>query len=375
MERASDSMSSRPIYEKRPASVNFYLAVKRALYHVAKWIGLFALARRSTRDGLRIICYHGFSIEDESSFSPKTFMAPETFERRMSCLARLGNPVLGLGRALEMQAAGELPPNAVVITIDDGFYGTFGKALPVLKARSLPATVYVTTYYAVKESPIFRLVVQYMFWKTLETELEPGGLGLSGDRPVPIRTDIEKRDAVLRIIRHGDSSLDEEGRAGTLSLLGRRLGIDYEAIARSRILSIMNRDEITGMAAEGIDIELHSHRHDLPLDRDAALREIARNREVLEPLVGGSLVHFCFPSGFYREVQLPWLEEAGIESATTCDAGLNYADTPRLKLKRFLDGEDVSAIEFEAEISGFSEMVRGMFRALKHIVGGDRHGA
>jgi hypothetical protein len=37
---------------------------------------------------------------------------------------------------------------------------------------------------------------------------------------------------------------------------------------------------------------------------------------------------------------------------------LNGAETPRLALRRFLDGEDVAQIEFEAEISGFAELAR-----------------
>ena len=370
MERSSDSMATAPIYEAKSASVSFYLAVKRGLYHFCKWIGLFALARRRTRGGLRILCYHGFSLEDESSFAPRTFMEPVTFGKRMAFLSKRGIPVLELGDALEKLSSGDLPPGAAVITIDDGFYGTYSKAFPVLKSFSFPATVYVTTYYAVKESPIFRLVVQYMFWKTRQQELEPGGLGITGDRPVPISTDVQKSYAVFRIIRYGENSHDENGRMELAGLLGSRLGVDYNAIVESRILSIVNPDEIAAMAGEGIDIELHSHRHDLPIDRDAALREIEENRSVLEPLAGRRLVHFCYPSGFYREEQLPWLDEAGIASGTTCIRGLNYADTSRLELRRFLDGEDVSFIEFEAEISGFSEMMRNAFIALKRIVGG-----
>ena len=369
MERASDSMSTSPVYEAKPARVLLYLSVKRALYHLCKWIGLFALARRKTKSGLRILCYHGFSLDDESSFAPRTFMNPETFEKRMAYLEKLGIPVLELGEALEKLYAGQLPANTAAITIDDGFFGTYMKALPVIKSFSFPATVYVTTYYAVKGSPIFRLVVQYMFWKTREQELEPYGLGITGDRPVPILTEAQKSDAVMRIIRYGENSHDERGRAELGVLLGQRLNVDYNAIVESRILSIMNPGEIAAMADEGIDIELHSHRHDLPLDREAALREIEENRSVLEPLAGRRLVHFCYPSGFYREEHLPWLDEAGIASGTTCIRGLNYADTSRLELRRFLDGEDVSFIEFEAEISGFSEMMRNAFIALKRIVG------
>ncbi len=371
MERASDSTSTSPIYTAKPTGVKLYLGLKRLFYRLCKWIGLFALARRRTRDGLRILCYHGFSLEDESVFSPRTFIEPGTFESRMNHLKRRGIPVLRLGEALELLDSYDLPPNAVVITIDDGFYSSYSRAFPLLRALSFPATVYVTTYYAVKKRPIFRLVVQYMFWKTIERSLDPSGLGISGDRHVPISTDAEKSNAVLRVIRYGENSCDERGRAALATLLGERLGVDYGSMVESRILSIMSSGEIAELSCGGIDIELHSHRHNLPLDREAAMHEIEENRAVLEPLTGGRLVHFCYPSGFYREEQFPWLEEAGIVSATTCERGFNYADTPKLRLKRFLDGEDVSFIEFEAEIDGFSEMMRTFSTVLKKIVGGN----
>lgn len=55
----------------------------------------------------------------------------------------------------------------------------------------------------------------------------------------------------------------------------------------------------------------------------------------------------------------------GIESATTCLSGFNYPNTARLELRRFLDGENIAQVEFEAEISGFLELgrkLRGIVR-------------
>jgi hypothetical protein len=40
---------------------------------------------------------------------------------------------------------------------------------------------------------------------------------------------------------------------------------------------------------------------------------------------------------------------------------LNYPETPKLLLRRFLDSDIVSDIEFEAEICGFGELIRGGF--------------
>ncbi len=87
-------------------------------------------------------------------------------------------------------------------------------------------------------------------------------------------------------------------------------------------------------------------------------REIDDNRAVLEPIVGRPCDHLCYPSGVYTPDQWPWLEACAIASATTCELGLNDRCTPRFGLRRFLDSETVSEIEFEAEISGFAELIR-----------------
>ena len=86
------------------------------------------------------------------------------------------------------------------------------------------------------------------------------------------------------------------------------------------------------------------------------VREIQQNREFLEALVGKKLQHLCYPSGVWSKQPWSWLDSLGIISATTCDPGLNYSQTPHLGLYRFLDADSISQIEFEAELTGFSEL-------------------
>ena len=52
------------------------------------------------------------------------------------------------------------------------------------------------------------------------------------------------------------------------------------------------------------------------------------------------------------------LKEFDLASATTCDTGLVAPGDSPYALRRFLDGESVSDIEFEAEISGFAGLLR-----------------
>ena len=332
--------------------------LKGTFLRASKFLGLFSLARFVTRRGLRILCYHGFALSDESNFRPKLFMRPETFQARMRYLSAQGYPVLSLDQACHGLAKGRLPDDAVAVTIDDGFFSVLRCAAPVLKEHSFPATLYVTSYYVQVQNPIFRLVVQYMFWKTAQNEFDTTGLRLPLSGMLPLTPAEEKDKLMWEIIRFAETGLEEPERCILAHELGSRLGIDYRNIQKTRELSLLSPQEIRDLAAEGMDIQLHTHRHRLPEEPDLVEREIGQNRELLEPLAGKRLQHLCYPSGVWSKRHWPWLDRLGIISATTCAPGLNYAETPKLGLRRFLDGENISQIEFEAELSGFSEILR-----------------
>jgi hypothetical protein len=51
----------------------------------------------------------------------------------------------------------------------------------------------------------------------------------------------------------------------------------------------------------------------------------------------------------------------GIRSAVTCIPGLNDSKTHPYELRRFLDGENITNLEFEAEMSGFLDLCRRLF--------------
>src|SRR5438270_12951747 len=72
----------------------------RFAFGIAKCFGLFWLARWISRDGLRIICYHGFALSDEYQFRSKLFIQKSLFRRRLEFLQREGYPILSLSGAL-----------------------------------------------------------------------------------------------------------------------------------------------------------------------------------------------------------------------------------------------------------------------------------
>ncbi len=329
---------------------------KLVAYRAAKALGLFSVARALTRRKLRILAYHGTELADESRFSPTMFIRPETFAARLALLRR-AYPVLPLGEAVRRLADGTLPPCAVAITIDDGFHGTASRAAPLLAAAGLPATVYVTTYYVQRDVPVFRLALQYCFWRSRAETIDVGRLGIGVEAVLPIATEAERQEVVWELVNHGERHLDEAGRSALLAATAAQLGVDLAPIVRDRILHLMTPEEVRATGAL-LDVQLHTHRHRFPDDPLEARAEIEENRRVLAPLVGGPLVHLCYPSGYWSEALFPVLAAAGVESATTCEGGLNGPGVHPYALRRFFDGEHVTALEFEAELSGAADLLR-----------------
>ncbi len=347
------------------------MKAKQLLLHVSKWLGLFSVARLLSPPGVRILCYHGFAMDDEASFRPKLFIRPSTFERRLRFLSQKRFGVLDLEEALNRLSAGTLPAGATVITIDDGFYSVLRCALPPLQSLSFPATVYITTYYCLKETPIFRLMVQYIFWKTQELQLDLSGLPVPSGGRVPLKDQEKSQRVMWDLIRFGETQLPEPERVQLAKMIADRLHVDYDKVVEGRYLNLMNESELKQMVSANIDIQLHTHRHHLPEQKAVICQEITDNRAVLEPIARKPLRHLCYPSGIWSKESWPYLAELQVTSATTCEPGLNVPGTPKLGLKRFLDGENISQIEFESELCGFNDFLR----AIRSFVGRKRSAA
>jgi peptidoglycan/xylan/chitin deacetylase (PgdA/CDA1 family) len=71
----------------------------------------------------------------------------EIFGRQLDTLMGWGASVLPLEECLRRQVAGSLPHNAVALTFDDGYASVIDAAWPMLKARGLPATLFVVSGY------------------------------------------------------------------------------------------------------------------------------------------------------------------------------------------------------------------------------------
>lgn len=58
----------------------------------------------------------------------------------------------------------------------------------------------------------------------------------------------------------------------------------------------MTLSEAAEISRNGMDVQLHTHRHRLPGEKRAFLHKIRRNQELLEAATGKRAVHCCYPN-------------------------------------------------------------------------------
>ena len=93
-----------------------------------------------------VLLYHSVTDDPADSIAPYS-VTPSAFARHMEAVAK-EHHVLSISQLAGCLAGdAPLPRAPVVVTFDDGFADNLTVAGPQLAARSIPATVYVTTGY------------------------------------------------------------------------------------------------------------------------------------------------------------------------------------------------------------------------------------
>ncbi|HEX7107345.1 MAG TPA: polysaccharide deacetylase family protein [Acidothermaceae bacterium] len=100
-------------------------------------------SRRLRRGGwLTLVGWHRLGPGDDGLSTPV-----DVFLRQLEVLERWGATVLSLNDAARLCMADALPARAVALTFDDGYSSVVKTAWPLLRERSLPATLFVVTGY------------------------------------------------------------------------------------------------------------------------------------------------------------------------------------------------------------------------------------
>jgi peptidoglycan/xylan/chitin deacetylase (PgdA/CDA1 family) len=336
--------------------------LKRLFYRAAHLAGpsTACMNSRWRSQSLLILCYHGVSQLDEDHWSP-LYLKEDLFRDRLRRIRDAGCVVLPLGEAIERLYDKTLPQRSVVLTFDDGFHDFHAKTWPALKEFGYPATVYLTTYYSIYNVPVFDPASWYILWRSRGRELTWPELGIDS-----VRLHDSNCESLSRLIKNHCVAvgLSGEEKNEVLRELAGRLRFDYDDFCRRRLLHIMRPEEATALATEGVDFQLHSHRHRVFESHARFKKDLIDNGTIIADITGHRPTHFCYPGGCQLPELPGWLAEMGVASATTTSRALATPDSGRYTLPRVLDTYGVSNDEFSAWLSGLANfMPRAHVRA------------
>lgn len=341
--------------------------IKKPVLFLAKWLGLFALFRAITRRATRILCYHGGSLGDEHLFNPKLFCTPALLDQRLEWLQRKGFiscELEGLVQPKKIPLDEGIP---LIITLDDGWYSTATDLLPRLTKYHFQPVLYLATKVFVSECPVVDVCIRYIIWKSPLQFVQITAYDPALDGSYDL-SKYEDRDSLCAgaekwVALFGDDSV---AVYGALNRLAARLGVPCEALnLESRRFSYMKKSDLLAAAESGCRIELHGHAHRYIVgDSVGNLADIETCRQHIMAVGLPNPRHYCFPSGQHDNDAPKTLKKASVRTGTTCKPGLihHLSGEQCFFLPRFLDGGDVSMIEFEAEMSGFLNFLRNLTR-------------
>ena len=287
------------------------------------------------------------------------FMLERTFESRLALLRRLRFNVISLNEAVAaLRGERTVTPDCVVITIDDGWYSTYAHMVPALMRHDMHATIYCDTKNLLSNLPIPHVMARYL------RKIYAPHAGLSP----------HAEETFSRAI---DLGLDAELRYSAALEFADSLKVDSSSYVTRRAFSYMTEDEVMQTSRNGFAIELHTHSHSLADFSFAKVREeISLNREVLGRLLNVPPSHFrhlCYPSGIVPPAGDDPFRNLGIVSATTTRSGIAYPGMDLLMLPRIIDGDQLSDLEFEAEVCGVGDFLRKTRALGSNILAGGRH--
>jgi len=249
------------------------------------------------------------------------------FAAQLDVIGSLFN-VLPLAEAVRKLRAGQLPARAVCITFDDGYANNCEIALPVLKSRDMPATVFVAPGFLSGGRMFNDTVIEAMRRASGDLDLTSEGFGRY-DLPDDSAR-IRAIAAILPVLKY----LPQAERMRRAAAIAERVGAELPDDL------MMTEEQVRRLHREGIGIGAHTVNHPIlaNVDEATARREIVESKSRLAEMIGAPVTTFAYPNGGpardYTARDVVLAREAGFDLAVSTAWGAATAATDPLQIPR-----------------------------------------
>ncbi len=263
---------------------------------------------------------------------PGLLTSTTTFDRQLEWLSR-SFQILPLGEALEVLAGRQRSDRDVcVLTFDDGYADFLEHAVPILRRRGLPATVFVSSGHVDTGEPFLHDRL-YRLLRILSRErVHPKQRGLPDD----VRDALARapgNDAIV-VLEH---LLEHHPRERCVKI-ARALERSFNELPLAAAVDsqVLGWDELRAVHAAGIQVGAHTVDHRcLPNESwDEVERQLQVSRRRIEEELSCEIPDFAYPNGWYSRRAIRQVARAGYRSAVTTEDRLNRLGHDPLVLGR-----------------------------------------
>ena len=317
--------------------------LKKVIAFSSSLFGVPSIAAASGQNG-RILMYHRVIDPQQSSIliQPGMYVTPKTFAMQMEFLAKTCN-VISLEEFVDSKLAGKiLSPKTVAITFDDGWLDNYTNAFPVLKAFSLPATIFLSTSYINSSEILWTDVVGVAVQAiTNGYDMKEALAGMGADADSNDRHVVElfyelvlfgqkEKAEHLVLDRVIDTLKDYPPEQCEKIIWVLKLAFGSKICSVGRVF--LSWDEVREMSKSQITFGSHSHSHKnlIRLTSDEVRNDVGMSRQLLNDNGALSTSLFCYPGGYLNFDTQQVLKGYGIKAALKVGRKDGLSENPPL---------------------------------------------
>lgn len=294
--------------------------MRRAIYASSVALGADRFLRWRRRGGV-VLCYHNVVADDDTPPGDRALHLPFSgFEEQVDFLAQHFS-IIPLDEVARRQRAGRSLRDTAAITFDDGYRGVLRHAIPVLRARSIPAAMFVTSKGASEGGT---------FW---------------WDWPAP-GADASTPDLRSRLLD------DCRGDAARIAA-----ALDITPAEASEVFRPADWSELRAAAGPDITIGVHtvSHLNLAVLEDEQIRQEMAENVGDIERELGVRPTAVAYPYGSWTPRVARAASEVGMQLGLTLEGHDVIPSTDLLSVPRVNIPASVSSAAFKLWVSGLAD--------------------
>jgi peptidoglycan/xylan/chitin deacetylase (PgdA/CDA1 family) len=255
---------------------------------------VFALRRRGRPQWLTVLNYHRVNSPEEGADVDHGVVdaTPDGFEQQLRLLKEQFTTIT-LEDLLALLDGGDLPPNPVLVTFDDGYRDNLDFAVPLLRRFGIRAAFFIATAY-VSERRLF-------WWDRLEWLVKHARRRrFTLDYPTARDVDLDVARTDERLLQmmkdHHHLDLDR-----FLAGLAGASGAPWTSAVEEELVErlVMSWDDVRALKSAGMDVGSHTRTHRVlqTLPAEALAGELAGSRADLEAQLGTTVQAIAYPVG------------------------------------------------------------------------------